>query len=61
MDKENLYYIIRRGTNERMSRNSKDALISELSVVDEILSSYGSKFEMITIAEYETKFCESRN
>ena len=56
MDKSKLYYLVQKGTNNRAQTTSKSVLIVEEAAVGQILSEYSSRYEKITIEEFEKKF-----
>lgn len=56
MDKSKLYYLVQKGTNNRAQTTSKSVLIVEEVAVDQVLSEYSSRYEKITIEEFEKKF-----
>jgi len=65
MDKENLYYIVDKGTNNRITTRFKEAWIgtkeaSEAAVteIETWWSSKSQKYEVISIKDYENKFVE---
>lgn len=56
MDKENLYYLVTKGTNNRGLILSKGPLILESDAADFDLKAYGGNREKISIADFEEKF-----
>jgi len=59
MDKENLYYIVRKGTNNRMLCIDKSVLIIDQDIFPTNFECRGAGYDQISIAEYEKKYCES--
>ena len=59
MDKTQLYYIIRSGTNQRTLNTDKSPFVVDAETIESILREYpyiNSEHEKITIEEYEQKF-----
>ena len=56
MDKSKLYYLVRKGTNNRALTLTKDPLIVEETVVDRVMEDYSELYEKITIEGFEKKF-----
>lgn len=56
MDKDNLYYVVQKGTNNRGTTISHDVLMVDLDNVDRVLGTYSDLYEKITITDYEKKF-----
>lgn len=58
MDKENLYYIVRKGTNDRMTGMNKSVLMIGPNITDSQIEFYGLNFEKISVADYEERFVD---
>lgn len=61
MDKENLYYVVKKDTNERTTTMLKEPWIGTLIAAEKEIRSFWSKYcnyEPISIKEYENKFTE---
>jgi len=62
MDKENLYYIVERGTNQRETHERKGTWIGEKDLAEKrakLLSDlFKTEHEIMSIREYEDKFTE---
>lgn len=56
MDKDNLYYIVQKGTNSRVKPKSKNVLIVDADNVDRVLEEYGDLHEKITLTDYNKRF-----
>lgn len=59
MDKENLFYLIRKGTNVRATYEPSKILIVTEKVADDLLATTYLMHEKISIAAYEEKFEEA--
>ena len=56
MDKENLYYLVERGTNSRILNHTRDPLIGDKQGIEIQKDIFGSRKEIISIKEYEDKY-----
>ena len=56
MDKRNLYYIVKKGTNDRIQTIDKRPYIAESDAADLEIETWAPKCEKISIADYEEKF-----
>lgn len=60
MDKKNMYYIVREGTNKRLTNSTKEPLICTERGLYHYTDGNHPHYEPITIAEYELRFMESK-
>lgn len=58
MDKNNLYYLVTKGTNDRSLTKNKQPLIMESGAADEEIQGWAPMSEKISIADYEKKFVD---
>lgn len=56
MDKINLYYIVRKGTNDRTLTRDRTVLISDSDAADCEIKQWAIDGENISIADFEEKF-----
>jgi len=56
MDKENLYYIVIKGTNDRRVTTSKDPLIADSDAADLEIKEWAKNCEKVSVADFEEKF-----
>ena len=59
MEKSNLFYIVRKGTNQRILNMDKTPFIVESEYIDRILEEYpydNNRHTKISIEEYSLKF-----
>jgi len=59
MDKENLYYIVEKGTNARIFNMDKTTWIGMKEIAERRIESWKTddvNYEIISIKEYENKF-----
>ena len=58
MDKENLYYLVVKGTNDRRTVYSKDPFIADSDAADLERKTWANNCEKISIADFEEKFVD---
>lgn len=56
MDRKNLYYIVTKGTNDRLQTVDKRPFISESDAADREIDKWSKDREKILIADFEDKF-----
>lgn len=58
MDKQNLYYLVIKGTNDRALTTDKTPLISDAAAADRAVETWALSSEKISIADFEKMFVD---
>jgi len=58
MNKDELYYVVQKGTNSRGTTMSNEVLIVDADNVDRVLGTYSDLYEKMTITDFNKKFRE---
>jgi len=58
MDKQNLYYVVKKGTNNRAQTLDKCASIMDSDAADLEIKNWSPNHEKISIADFEEKFVD---
>ena len=58
MDKKNLYYVVKKGTNARTITLDKRPLIMDSEAADLEIKAWAPTHEKITIADFEERFVD---